>query len=440
MKNLTKTLPVIAIIGRPNVGKSTLFNRLTRSQLALVANEAGTTRDRIYGEIHYNDQPAILIDTAGVGGDETTDIHAQMTKQAQLAMAEADLLLLVVDGRAGLSAVDEQLALKLRTLNKPIILAINKMDGLNEETVKNEFYALGFNDNVAIAAAHGTGITDLLVNLFQHLPSQESSEATFLEGVKIAIVGRPNVGKSTLVNRLLGEERVLVFDAPGTTRDSIYIPLERDNKKYTLIDTAGVRRRRSIDEGIEKFSVIKTLQAIAAADVVVMVLNAQENISEQDLHLLGFILEAGKALVMVVNKWDGLAPDQREWVKKEIDRRLDFVRFARLYFISALHGTGTGNIFGFVDEAYAATNKELPTAELTKLLEKAVANHHPPSAHGKEIKLRYAHAGGHSPPIIVIHGRRLKSLPYSYQRYLMNFFREKLRLIGTPIRIVLKED
>lgn len=430
-------MPAIAIIGRPNVGKSTLFNRLTRSQQALVADFAGTTRDRIYGTVSWEQRKAIVIDTAGIG-EQGSELSPLMSRQAELAMQEAQVLLFVVDGRAGLTATDEQLAQQLRRLGKPLILVINKTEHLAGEITAADFYRLGFTDNCLISAAHGTGIEQLLNMLTVYVPVIPEAEAS--QGIKIAVVGRPNVGKSTLINRLLGEERVVVYDAPGTTRDSIYIPFTRAEKNYVLIDTAGVRRRRSIQENIEKFSVIKTLQAIEEAQVVIMVMNARENISEQDLHLLGFIVNAGKALVMVVNKWDGLTVEQREAVKKEMDRRLDFVRFARNYFISALHGTGVGKIFEFAAEAYQAAMREIPTAELTRALEKAVATHQPPAPQGREIKLRYAHAGGHNPPIVVIHGKRVHHLPASYQRYLMNFFRDYFNLRGTPIRIIVKED
>lgn len=432
-------LPIIAIIGRPNVGKSTLFNRLTRTQNALVANLPGVTRDRLYGQAQLDGHSVIVVDTGGLT-EQKEGIEELMAQQTWAAIGEANVVLFVVDARAGLTANDEIVAQKLRESGKPILLVVNKVDGLDPEMVTGEFYQLGLGEVHPIAAAHGHYIEELTKAIISRLPEIPVESEQRLEGIKVAIIGKPNVGKSTLVNRMLGEERVLVFDAPGTTRDSIFIPLERDNKKYVLIDTAGVRRRKSVDEAIEKFSVIKSLQAVEAANVVVMVIDARENISEQDMRLLGFVLEAGKSLIIAINKWDGLTQDQREQVKSEIDRRLDFVNFAPLHFISALHGTGVGDLFKFIDETYNAATKELMTSELTRVLETAVESYQPPSAHGREIKLRYAHAGGHNPPVIVIHGRRVKYLPLSYQRYLAGYFRKTLKLIGTPVRIILKEE
>lgn len=432
-------LPVIAILGRPNVGKSTLFNRLTRTRLALVVDQPGVTRDRIYGEASVAEHRFLVVDTGGFA-EEKTDIAGLTEKQTWQAAKEADVILFVVDARSGLLPADEMIAQKLRQLAKPIYLVVNKAEGLQTDMVKAEFYSLGLGDPNVISAAHGEGIIALEHAMLKDLPKLPEATEIATQGIKIAIVGKPNVGKSTLVNRLLGEERVLVFDLPGTTRDSVYIPLQRFEKQYTLIDTAGVRRRRAITEEIEKFSVIKTLQAIDIANVVIMVIDAQEGISEQDLRLLGFVIDAGKALIIAVNKWDGLPVEQKEKIKKEIDRRLDFVNFARLHFISALHGTGVGDLFNFIDEANNAATKELATPQLTKILEMAVENYQPPAFQGRMIKLRYAHAGGHNPPVIVIHGKRVSKLPMSYQRYLMNFFRQQLQLVGTPVRLVLKED
>lgn len=431
-------LPVIAIVGRPNVGKSTLFNRLTHSRAALVADVSGVTRDRLYGQAEYDQHKFIVIDTGGIAGDQE-GLAGLMEKQAWQAVLEANIIFLLVDARAGLNASDELIAQRLRETGKLIYLILNKSDGLDVNNLDSEFHRLGFAKYFSISSAHGHGIEKLMQSVSTEFPTAEK-EIVEERGIKIAIVGRPNVGKSTLVNRMLGEERVLVYDMPGTTLDSIYIPFTRHEKNYTLIDTAGVRRRRAVEEAVEKFSVIKTLQSIEEAQVVVMVIDAQETVAEQDLRLLGFIVEAGKALVIVVNKWDGLSVDQRNKIKNEIDRRLDFVKFARIHFISALHGTGVGDIFKYVDEAYAAANQVMPTHELTRILETAVEAHQPPAPQGKLIKLRYAHAGGHNPPVIVIHGRRTEQLPISYRRYLINYFRKTLHMVGTPIRLVLKNE
>lgn len=430
--------PVIAIVGRPNVGKSTLFNRLTKTQQALVADIPGVTRDRIYGKAEINDHSVIVIDTGGLEGDQE-GIEELTVKQAWLAIEEANLILFVVDNKNGLNPNDEILAQKLRTVSKPIILVANKSDAA-EESAANEFYQLGLGTPLEISAAHGRGISELKSNIAEKLPDLTVTTEPELPGIKIAVIGRPNVGKSTLINRILGEERVIVYDMPGTTRDSIYIPFQQDEKNYVLIDTAGVRRRRAISATLEKYSVIKALQAIEAANVVVMVMDATENITEQDLKLIGYILEAGKALVVVINKWDNLESDQKQLIKKEIDRRLDFISFVRIEFISALHGTGVGNILRYVSEAYFSATKELSTPELNKALERAIENTQPPSPQGKQIKLRYAHAGGHNPPIIIIHGKRLKKLPVAYRRYLVNYFRKTFKLVGTPLRLVLKEE
>jgi GTP-binding protein len=405
-------VPVIAIIGRPNVGKSTLFNCLTRSRDALVADFPGLTRDRLYGEGRLGNRPYIVIDTGGLFGPN--DEMSQHTgKQTQLALAEASHILFLVDARSGLTSADQTIADQLRASGKTITLVVNKIDGLDATTAVSEFYTLGFNQVEAI-----------------------EDEA----GIKIAVIGRPNVGKSTLINRMLGEERVVVFDQPGTTRDSIYIPFERHGKHYTLIDTAGVRRKGRIKETIEKFSVVKTLQAIQSCHVAVFVVDAQENITEQDLHLLGFIIDAGKALVIAVNKWDGLSNDQRERIRSELDRRLAFLDFAEIKFISALHGTGVGELYPYIEAAFASANRTLVTSELTRLLEKAIATHQPPAVSGRRIKLRYAHAGGQCPPKIIIHGKQTRSLPESYRRYLIGFFRKALKLTGTPIKIEFRDS
>ena len=435
---MTASLPIIAIVGRPNVGKSTLFNVLTRSRDALVADWPGLTRDRKYGQGKVGSRPYLIVDTGGLGAEEHA-IDELMVQQAELAIQEADHILFLVDARAGLTAADEVIATKLRQLNKSITLAVNKSENLNDIQAASEFYSLGLSEPIAISASHKQGIDDLIEKLLARLPVADMTSLTEHAGIKIALVGRPNVGKSTLVNRLLGEERVVVYDEPGTTRDSISIPYERYGKHYVLIDTAGVRRKRSVQETIEKFSVIKTLQAIETANVVILIINAREGITEQDLHLLGYIIEAGKALVIAVNKWDGLTIEQRNAVRTGLDRRLVFAKFAKIKFISALHGTGVGELYPLIEEAYVAATKELATSELTRLLEKAVAAHQPPLVQGRRVKLRYAHPGGSNPPLIVIHGKQTAKLPNAYKRYLESFYRKALNLIGTPIRIEFKD-
>ena len=431
-------LPVFAIVGRPNVGKSTLFNYLTGTRDALVADEPGVTRDRLYGNARVESSEFIVIDTGGLE-TEREGVVSLMATQVHVAIEESDVILLIVDGRDGLNASDQQIAQNLRKHKKKIILLVNKLDGKASEDGLAEFYELGFSEIFGIAAANGKGIKSALQNIFKQLPPPvEIANAESENKIKLAIVGRPNAGKSTLINRLLGEERVVTFDAPGTTRDSIYIPFKRNDIDYTLIDTAGVRRRTKVKETIEKFSVVKTLQAIKDANVVLMVLDAHEGISEQDMRLLSFILDAGKSLVLAVNKWDGMQKDEREIVEEDIARRLRFVNFARTHYISALHGTGVGYLLPSVEEAYLAATKPLETSTLTRLLQSAIEQHQPPLVNGRRIKLRYAHPGGHNPPIIVIHGNQLKKLPGAYHRYLMNYFRKALNLIGTPLRLQLK--
>jgi len=432
-------IPVVAIVGRPNVGKSTLFNQLTRSREALVVDLPGVTRDRHYGEGAVGEVPFIVIDTGGLGASETA-IDNLMEEQAWLAVQEADIILFLVDGRSGLIAADKEIAKSLRLKEKKIHLVVNKVDGLDSNVAIADFYALGLGEPFPIAASHGRGISTLIEQVLTPFVVSEATESAIKEeaGIKIAIAGRPNVGKSTLVNRLLGEERVVVFDEPGTTRDSIYVPFERFGTKYTLIDTAGVRRRAKIFETVEKFSVVKTLQAIEDADVVILVLDGKEGITDQDLSLLEFILEAGKAFVLAINKWDGLNPEHRQMVKKSIGYRLAFANFAKVHTISALHGTGVGNLFDSIHKAYQSATKELSTAELTRVLRAAVEQHSLPLVRGRRIKLRYAHAGGHRPPLIVIHGNQTEQVPESYKRYLINTFRKRLKLEGTPIRLEFK--
>lgn len=429
-------LPVIALVGRPNVGKSTLFNRFTRTQDALVADFPGLTRDRQYGTAQFEGKSFLVVDTGGIGVDDRA-VDALMSRQSALALEEADIVFFVVDARSGLTAVDQTVALHLRKLNKPLILVVNKMDGLDERTVTVDFQSLGFSDVYAVSATHGRGVHALLQEVTHAFPATVPDDSDE-DRIKVAFVGRPNVGKSTLINRIMGEERVVVYDQPGTTRDSIMIPFERDQARYALIDTAGVRRRARIDEKIETFSVIKTLQSIKAAHVCVMVLDAREGLTDQDMHLLGLVIEAGKALVITANKWDGLEESHKEQVRQTLARRLAFVNFAKIRFISAKHGSGVGILFKDVEQAYASAMQRFSTPQLTRLLHDLVTEHTPPLVNGRRIKLRYAHAGGHNPPLIVIHGNQLAALPDHYKRYLTKSFTTHLGLIGTPLKLEFK--
>ena len=429
-------LPVVAIVGRPNVGKSTLFNRLTRTRDALISAFPGTTRDRQYGEVHLHDRHFIVVDTGGIT-EETDDVGKLITKQALQAIQDADKVLFLVDGKAGITPEDVAIADTLRRSGKPLFLAVNKTEGRDPDISVADAYELGIPSPIAIAAIHGSGVGHLIETLFPEA-SDVKEEPDESSSIKLAIVGRPNVGKSTLTNRMLGEERVIVHDSPGTTRDSIFIPLERFDKHYTLIDTAGVRKRKKVSEVPEKFSVVKTLQAIENTHVVLYVIDARIGVSEQDLKLLGFVLECGKALVIAVNKWDGMTETDRDHARATIDRQLDFVRFARVHYISALHGSGVGNLFDSVNEAYLSAIKKLSTPLVTRLLQQAAVTHSPPLVHGRRVKLRYAHAGGHNPPRIIIHGNQLHALPDSYKRFLAHFYQEKLNLHGTPVLIEFK--
>ncbi len=433
---------VVALVGCPNVGKSTLFNRLTRSRDALVADFAGLTRDRIYGQVRHEEAEFILIDTGGLT-DQTDNMADLMRKQAQLAIDEADLILFLVDGRHGRSPSDELIAQLLRNVGKPVMMVINKTEGEQREIAAADFYSLGMGEPEVISASQGRGIDNLLRRVINALPPAAEPDADAVADIedgriRLAVVGRPNVGKSTLVNRLMGEERVVAFDEPGTTRDSIYIPFEKDNTHYILIDTAGVRRRSKVSEVLEKFSIVKTLQAIEAANVVLLVLDAQEGIVEQDLHLAGLIIESGRAVVIAVNKWDGLEKQEREWVATNIERRLPFLSFAKTHFISALHGSGVGLLLKSVKQAYGSALTKIPTPRLTRALEDAVADHPPPLVNGRRIKFRYAHLGGKNPPRIIIHGNQTESTPQSYRRYLENYFRTALKLHGTPVIVEFK--
>jgi GTP-binding protein len=432
-------LPVFALVGRPNVGKSTLFNCLTRSRDALVFDTPGITRDRLYGKGHYGGHDFLVIDTGGINPHEE-GIDTLTAQQAWQGVEEAHVVFWLVDAKTGPTSIDLLLADRLRQLDKPVILVVNKSEHLATEAACNEFYQMGWPTMIAVSATHTRGIEELLGTAYEAIPEVLNAEKAPLvdSGIKVAVVGRPNVGKSTLINRLMGEERVVVFDQPGTTRDSIFIPFTRREQAYTLIDTAGVRRRKNIDEAIEKFSVVKTLQAIAEAHVVIFVLNAQEGITEQDLSLLGFILEAGRGLILAINKWDGLENYDREQVRAQVDRRLDFVDFAKLLYISAKHGTGVGELWENIIKVYQCMSAKHTTGLLTKILHDAVTAHPPPHAHGRRPKLKYAHMGGVLPPRIVIHGNQPHELSQQYQRYLVNTFRKTLKLVGTPIHLVLK--
>ena len=427
-------LPVIALVGRPNVGKSTLFNRLTRSRDALVADFAGLTRDRKYGEGEVDGQRFIVIDTGGITGEEE-GIDSAMAAQSLQAMDEADAVLFIVDSRDGLTSADRVIADELRKKSATVYLVANKIDGTNPDETTAEFFELGFDQIFPTTATHGKGVKQLIGSVLAECPPQPEAEEDKEHGIKIAVVGRPNVGKSTLVNRMLGEERVVVFDMPGTTRDSIYIDYQRDGKPYTLIDTAGIRRRKNVKLVVEKFSIVKTLQAVDDANVVVLLIDAREGLVDQDLHLMGAVIDAGRALVVAINKWDGLDSDERDWIKRELERRLRFVDFADIHFISALHGSGVGNLYKSVEMAYHSAVDKLSTNRLTRILEDAVATHPPPMVRGRRIKLRYAHAGGKNPPIVVIHGNQTGDVPGHYARFLEKTFRNALDLHGTPVRI-----
>jgi len=449
MSSQNTTELVISLVGRPNVGKSTLFNVLTRSRDALVADYPGLTRDRQYGRFKYKSADIIIIDTGGLSG-ESEELDGHMEKQTRLAVDESDIILFMVDARDGLTPADEVIADSLRRTGKKVKLIVNKTDGLDVRSVASEFFSLGLGAPVSIAASQNRGIQAMLSDVLQSYDLKDADvsgdelagELDDIEdkdqSIKVAIIGRPNVGKSTLVNRFLGEERVVVFDMPGTTRDSVAIPFERDGKKYTFIDTAGIRRKRSVSEAIEKFSVIKSMQAIERANVVIMMIDARTEIADQDLHLIGYVLEAGRALILTINKWDGMDDYQKELIHKGIDKQLPFVRFAETFFISALHGSGVGKLYEAIDRAYASATKKYSTSDLTRLLEKAVQSHQPPLINGRRIKLRYAHQGGMNPPRIIIHGKQITKVPSVYKRYLTNFFRKELDSVGTPIMIEFK--
>jgi len=444
-------IPVIALVGRPNVGKSTLFNRLTRSRDALVADIPGLTRDRKYGELSVDDRRFIVIDTGGLSGEES-GIDAEMARQSLAAVEECDLALALVDARAGVTPADHRILSLLRQSGKPFMLVVNKIDGADELQASAEFHELGAPRMLAVSAAHGRGMGRLQEALLEAFPPEAAAEGAPAEDagsdaqesdeagagplrVKVAVVGRPNVGKSTLVNRFLGEERVVVYDQPGTTRDSIYVDFERGERQYTLIDTAGLRRRRSVHETVEKFSIVKTLQAIADANVVLVLVDARDGLVEQDVHLLGYVIDSGRSLIIVCNKWDGLDAERKGALKSELERRLGFADFAEVHMISALHGSNVGQLYAAIDRAWASARRRLPTNRLTAILERAVAAHAPPLVRGRRIKLRMAHPGGSNPPVVVIHGNQTEDVPEHYRRYLEHFYRRELELVGTPLRI-----
>ena len=434
-------LPVVALVGRPNVGKSTLFNVLTGTRDAIVADVPGLTRDRQYGFGRLGPMPFVVIDTGGLV-ENPKGIEAQMRAQTERAVAEADRLILLVDGRAGLTPQDDFVAREIRKSGKPTTVAVNKSEGLDLDVVAADFHALGLGEPVGISASHGQGCEELMEHALAGLETESAAELTDpgAEGVRIAIIGRPNVGKSTLVNRLIGDERVIASEQPGTTRDSILVPFERDGRKFRLIDTAGMRRRARVEDVVERASVAKTLQAIDEAHVVILVVDAHDTVTEQDASVLGVALHRGRALIVAINKWDGIPTEQREEVHRQLALRLDFVPFAPLHFISARHGTGVGELMQSAVRAYEAAMREIPTKELSRTLEHALTVHQPPLVRGRRIKLRYAHQGGRNPPRIIIHGNQTTSVPDAYTRYLVNVFRKKFDLFATPVVIEYRTD
>ncbi|HEY2818527.1 MAG TPA: ribosome biogenesis GTPase Der [Casimicrobiaceae bacterium] len=434
-------LPTIALVGRPNVGKSTLFNRLTKTRNALVADYPGLTRDRHYGRARLGDRDYIVVDTGGFE-PAGTGVYSAMARQAQAAIAESDVVVFIVDARGGIAPQDSAIAALLRRSGPPVVLAVNKAEGLDPERAVADFHELALGSPLAVSAAHGENVRALIEQALARVPNV-SQDRRLPHGpvnsrIKVAIVGRPNVGKSTLANALLGEERLVTFDEPGTTRDAIYVDFERDDRRYTLIDTAGVRRRGKVLEAIEKFSVIKTLQAIEDANVVILLFDARDGISEQDAHLAGHVLEAGRAVVVGINKWDGLPEERREEVKRDLDRKLPFLAFAQHHFISAQERRGVEAMLGSVDRAYAAAMAKLSTPRLTRTLQSAVERQQPPRAGLVRPKMRYAHQGGMNPPLVIVHGSALKHVPDTYRRYLERFFADAFQLRGTPLRIQFK--
>ncbi|WP_269791638.1 ribosome biogenesis GTPase Der [Stenotrophomonas sp. Iso1] len=434
-------LPLVALVGRPNVGKSTIFNALTRTRDALVHDQPGVTRDRNYGVCRLNeDNPFLLVDTGGIAGEEE-GLAGATARQARAAAGEADLIVFVVDARDGTSALDDEILSWLRKLARPTLLLINKIDGTDENAVRAEFARYGFSEMLMVSAAHRQGLDDLLDEIVERLPEEGTTETLDNDParVRIAFVGRPNVGKSTLVNRVLGEERMIASEVPGTTRDSISVDMERDGQLYRLIDTAGLRRKARVEEVIEKFSVVKTLRAIEQAQVAVLMLDANEGVTDQDASVLGAVLDAGRALVIAINKWDGLTDYQREQAEALVSRKLGFVPWAEVVRISAKHGSGLKELFRAVHRAHDSATHEFSTSEVNKALEVAYETNPPPSIRGHVSKLRYVHPGGTNPPTFIVHGTRLKELPDSYKRYLENFFRKRFKLVGTPVSFLFRE-
>jgi GTP-binding protein len=435
--------PVMALVGRPNVGKSTLFNRLTKSRDAIVADYAGLTRDRHYGNARQGKLEFIVIDTGGFEPTAESGIYMEMAKQTRQAVAEADVVVFVVDARGGLSAQDYDIASYLRKLGKPTVLAANKAEGMTEGVQPTEFYELGLGEVHPVSAAHGQGIRSLVENAFEplNLPDlDEEGEAADTGVVKLAVAGRPNVGKSTLINTWLGEERLVAFDLPGTTRDAISVPFERAGQRFELIDTAGLRRKGKVFEAIEKFSVVKTLQAIESANVVLLLLDATQGITDQDAHIAGYILESGRAVVLAVNKWDAVDEYQREQLQRQIETRLAFLKFAPLHFISAMKRQGLGPVWTAIAQAHRSAMVKMPTPVLTRLLLEAVQFQTPKRAGMFRPKLRYAHQGGMNPPVIVVHGNSLEHVTDAYKRFLEGRFRKEFNLVGTPLRIEMKSS
>lgn len=433
--------PVIALVGRPNVGKSTLFNRLTRTRDAIVADYPGLTRDRQYGTGRTGNHPYIVVDTGGLSGEQE-GVDPLMAGQVRSAIEESDAILFLVDGRAGLIPADEAIANYIRQFNKPTYLLVNKAEGHSHQLISADFFQMGLGQPFVISSAHGDNVKETIDHILDEVVSEEEEEKAFdldeHPGIRVAVVGRPNVGKSTLINRMIGEERVVAFDMPGTTRDSIFVPFERDGQAYTLIDTAGVRRRKNIKEKIEKFSIVKAIEAMESCNIVVLVIDGSEGITDQDLTLLGLALESGRGLVIAINKWDNLTEDQRNKIKHELEFKLHFVDYAKKHLISALHGSGVGDLFKTIRGVYQAVMKKVSTSDLNRVLEQAVLDHQPPLIGGRRVKLRYAHLGGSNPPRVIIHGTQVDKLPQAYTKYLMNVFRKAFKWQGTPVFIEYK--
>ena len=434
-------LPLVALVGRPNVGKSTLFNALTRTRDALVHDVPGVTRDRNYGVCRLDEaRPFVLVDTGGIAGSEE-GLAGATARQSRAAAEEADIVLFIVDGREGASSLDDEILAWLRKVSTPVFLVVNKVDGIDAQQARNDFARYGFKDVFAVSSAHRQGLDALLEQILAKLPADGDAQEldNDPDRIRIAFVGRPNVGKSTLVNRILGEERMIASDVPGTTRDSIAVDLERDGRKYRLVDTAGLRRKSKVEEVVEKFSIVKTLQAIEHCQVAVIMLDAGEGVTDQDASVLGAVLDAGRALVVAVNKWDGQSDYQRKQTESLLVRKLAFVEWAEPVRISALHGSGLRELFKAVHRAHASATRQFSTAEVTRAMETAIEAHPPPVVRGHAAKLRFAHPGGDNPPTFVVHGNRLRTLSDSYRRYLENFFRTRFKLVGTPVRFVFKE-